>query len=395
MKQTRQLAVQPRRHSWVEINLGALERNALRLKALLPSGTELMAVLKADAYGHSAVGVWPVLQASGVSALGVASVDEGVQLREAGVELPILVLGPVPDWAMPMAATYDIALAVFSPQQWPGLQAAYAQTGKTVLAHIKVDTGMHRVGVATAEAVDFWQGCLALGPALTIKGIFTHLACGEDEAKTLAQWQLWQNVLSQISPLPGGLPPVRHVVNTDGLFSLQETLKADAQAPEALRGSTMGRLGIGLFGYLPGQPQQANALGLEPVMGLKARIAHLQTLPAGEGVSYGHRFVTQRPTVLATLPLGYADGVPRGLSGQLQAQLNGQTVPQVGTITMDQLLLDVTDCPSVQVGDTVTLLGDGLTLTHWTQTLNRHALNTLEYELMCGLRVRLPRVYTR
>jgi alanine racemase len=377
---TRQPTTQPRRDAWVEVNLAALETNALHVRRVVPNDKALMAIVKADAYGHGAVMVLPVLEACGFSRLGVSNVDEAVQLREAGVQLPILVLGGVPDWAIPTAVQYHLQLSIFTQRHLDNVAACYRLTGETLPVHIKVDTGMHRIGVPWQQAAAYYQQCLAAGPSVKVEGMFTHLACAETEAPTRVQLERWAQVMASLAqPLPG----LRHATNTEG--TLRFLPLADEQC-------NLVRVGLALFGYGGNDPAV-----LQPVMGLKARIVHVQTVPAGEGVSYGHRWQADTPRILATIPVGYADGVPRALFNQMEALLQGRRVPQVGVITMDQMMFDITDVPGsgdITVGDTLTLLGEQhgqrITLTDWA---NR--LGTIEYELMCALRVRLPRIYTR
>ena len=394
MKPTRQPRSQPRRDAWVEIDLGALEHNARALRALVPADKELMAVIKADAYGHGAAMCIPLLEACGVSRVGVASVDEALQLRDAGVETPILVLGGVPDWAVPAALAEKLTLTVFTERHLDILATSYRQTGAPATVHVKVDTGMNRIGVPWREAPAFFRACKALaeGPRAAIRweGVFTHFASAEDPAATATQWQRWQDTLAGLDALfpTGGAPTLRHAANSVGALRF---------AP-ALAGSAMVRMGIAFYGYVSGDPLPPGP-ALRPVMGLKARISHLHGVEAGEAVSYGGRFVARRPTRVATLPLGYADGVPRGLSDRMEALVRGVRVPQIGSVTMDQLMLDVTDLPGVgpsalEVGETVTLLGregdESITLTDWAR-----ALGTIEYEPMCGRRVRRPKGYVR
>jgi alanine racemase len=389
MSTSRQLPLQPRRDAWVEINLGALERNVRRIRERLQPDTSLMAVVKADAYGHGAPMCVPMLLASGVESVAVASMDEAIQLRESGVHCPILVLSAVPAWAVPVAAQHKISLTIFQPRQLEALKNAYQLTGLPVSVQIKVDTGMHRIGIALEEATAFYQACQDLGGAIQIDGLYSHLACSDDPNTTALQYQRWQTWLETLAkPLPRWV----HFSNSGGL---------DTLAPESWQACNVLRPGLILWGY-SAYKQAPWSQHLEPVMGLKARITHVQALPSGEGVSYGHRFVTRRESRIATLPLGYADGVPRGLSQKLELLYQGKRVPQVGTITMDQMMVDITDLPQLTVGDTLTLLGqsgppnvapslrDSITLEDWAQILN-----TIPYELMCGLRVRLPRIYVR
>lgn len=377
MKFSRNLPIQTRRDAWVEINLGRLEANVRKIRQAIPEAVDLMAIVKADAYGHGAVMTIPTLEASGVKMVGVASMDEAIQIRRAGLEIPILVIGGIPDWAVHVAADYNIQLTVFEENHLESLQNAFNLTGKPVRVHIKVDTGMHRIGVDSRHAVEFIRHCQSL-PYIIFEGMFTHLACAEDPQVTKLQRERWQEILSQIDPLPRTL----HFANSVGALSYPT------------ENDNLVRMGIAFFGYAPQLP------GLQPVMGLKARIIHLQEVPPGEGVSYSYTYTTPsgQPTRIATLPLGYADGVPRILSNKIEALLHGIRVPQVGNITMDQMMFDVTQVPDAVIGEAMTLLGheegpngiERITLSDWAQKAN-----TLEYELMCGLRVRLPKTYTR
>jgi alanine racemase len=277
-----------------------------------------------------------------------------------------------------MAWHYDLHLTVFSTAHLKAIEEAKLPGPLGV--HIKVDTGMHRIGIPWQEAPALLQA-VAASPALRWHGLFTHMADGHTQATTLAQLTRWQHVLASLPPHGSAQrPPWIHVANSATLLCQGQHLQAS--------GSTLVRFGLAAYGYEPALPHS------QPVMGLKARITHVQTVPAGEGVSYGHTWVASQPSVIATLPLGYADGVPRGLSDTLKVSVHGQQVPQVGRITMDQLMIDVTQLPHVAVGDVVTLLETGanasLTLTPWAE-----ALATIPYELLCGLRVRLPRSYER
>jgi alanine racemase len=385
MKSLRNLPAQPRRDAWVEVNLDAIEANARAIRTLIPPHVSLMAIVKADAYGHGAAMVLPTLEASGVSMAGVASMDEAIHVRQAGIKIPVLVIGVVPDWAVQYATDYDIQLTMFEPHHLDSLQKAYWQDRKPFKVHIKVDTGMHRIGIPWEQAVAFIRQCQHLD-FVQVEGIFTHLADSHDEALTQAQLARWAQVCSAIQPLPRYV----HASNSGHALS-PNAFGAAAQAP-----NNLARLGIAFFGY--GNHPQQHALHLKPAMSLKARIMHLQSVPADTGISYGHIFHTQAPSMIATVPLGYADGVPRALSGKIDGMLAGTRVLQVGTITMDQMMFDVTGVSDAMVGDTITLIGredDGETgpaiwLNDWAAKAN-----TIEYELMCALRVRLPKTYTR
>jgi alanine racemase len=380
MKFSRDVQLQLLRDAWVEVNLDALEANARGLRRFIPASVEMMAIVKADAYGHGAITMIPILQAYGVSMVGVAAMDEAIQIRQAGLKIPILVIGAIPDWAVQVAADYDVQLTVFEQHHLDSIRQAYARNGKPVHVHVKLDTGMTRIGIQPDDALAFIDQCQN-DPAMVCEGIFTHLACTEDAQVSALQFERFQGVVQHLKK------PVKrlHFANTGGALCYPHTHL------------DMVRIGKGFYGYMPLLAHPVD-LTLIPVMRLKARIIHRQTVPAGTGVSYSHTFKTTRDSVIAVLPLGYADGVPRCLSNKMEVLVRGVRCPQVGRLTMDQMMIDVTDVPEVALGETVTLLGeeegpggnDSITLTDWATMAG-----TSEYELMCALRVRLPKVYTR
>lgn len=374
MKTTRQSYINVHRDAWVEVNLEDLAQNVKQLKSLVKDDVKLLAVVKADAYGHGAVMTAPTMLASGVDMLGVASIDEGLNLRDAKIDCEILVLGAVPVWAFESAVENDITLSIFSIEHLKAAKQAFERTSKKVKAHIKIDTGMNRIGVIQNEAVEFIkevQDC----DFIDLKGIFTHLACAEDEKETELQFQKWNEIISQIDTKDLLL----HVLNTAGLMSYP-----DYQY-------NLVRAGIGLYGLMPELPKcSKNAnLQLKQIISLKGRITRIHTMEANEGISYGHTFVAGKSIKVATVPIGYADGVPRALSNKIYGLIEGKKVKQIGNITMDQMMFDITDI-EIKEGDVITLLGDGISIDNWAKIVN-----TINYELTCRLKVRLPRVYTR
>lgn len=377
MKFNRLSYLNTKRDAWVEINLDYIEKNVIEMKRFTRSGSKMLAVVKADAYGHGSVMITPTLLASGVDMLGVASIDEGMQLREAQINVPILVLGAAPVWAFDYAAANDITLSLFSEEHIEAARLTYNKTGIKPKVHIKVDTGMNRIGVSPKNAVKLIkdvQDC----DFIVLEGIFTHFACAEDEAKTKMQLKLWDDILTQ--------------VNTDNL--LIHCCNTAATIAFKDIEYNMARAGIGIYGYVPDLINGVKDIpSLKPVISLKGRITNIHTVTKNEGVSYCHTYITKEDTKIATVPIGYADGVSRKLSNKIYGLLNGKKVLQIGNITMDQMMFDITGIDA-QEGDVITLLGaDGdefISIDDWA-----NILNTINYELLCRLKVRLSRVYTR
>lgn len=373
MKNIRQTNVNIHRDSWVEINVGNLAYNAAEFRKHVPADTKLLAVVKADSYGHGSIMLAPTLLASGFDMLGVASIDEGVDLRNAKITCDILVLGAVPVWAVESAVNADISIAVFSKEHLKACKQAYERTGRKPKVHIKLDTGMNRIGVSVDDAVEFIKEAQNAG-YLNLQGIFTHFANAENREKTQIQIDKWNYVLSQIDTT--GL--MLHIQNTVGTMCYE------------IPKSNMRRVGIALYGLWTDMPDNKGFRpDLRPVMSVKGRIVNVHTAKDGEGVSYGHTFTAKGDRKIATIPIGYADGVSRGLSNKIYGILNGKKVPQVGNITMDQMMFDITGVDA-EIGDIITLIGDGISIDEWAEILG-----TINYELCCRLKVRLPRVYTR
>lgn len=373
MKNVRQAKVNIHRDSWVEVNIENLAHNAKEIRKNVFTDTKLLAVVKADSYGHGSVMLAPTLLASGFDMLGVASIDEGVDLRNAKITSEILVLGAVPVWAVESAVGADLTISIFSKEHLQACENAYKRTGIKPKVHIKLDTGMNRIGVRIEDAVEFIKTAQK-AKYLNLQGVFTHFANAENREKTQLQIDKWNEILSQVDTT--GL--LLHIQNTVGTMCYD--------VPK----SNMRRVGIALYGLWTDMPDEKGFRPeLKPVMSLKGRIVNIHTAKTGEGVSYGHTFKPQAERVIATIPIGYADGVSRGLSNKINATLNGKQVPQVGNITMDQMMFDITGVEA-QVGDVITLLDENNTIDNWAKILG-----TINYELTCRLKVRLPRVYTR
>ena len=374
MKNVRQTNVNIHRDSWVEINIGNLAHNAQEIRKNVPAGTKLLAVVKADSYGHGSVMLAPTLLASGFDMLGVASIDEGVDLRNAKINAEILVLGAVPVWAIETAIENNIAIPIFSDAHIEACKQAYRRTGAKPKVHVKIDTGMNRIGIGYDKAIDFIkkvQGC----DFIDLKGIFTHLAIAEDRKGTQVQIDRWNHVIENIDTT--GL--LLHIQNTVGTMCYD------------IPKSNMRRVGIALYGLYPDMPEDSEGFrpDLKQVISLKGRIVHIHEAKDREGVSYGFTYRADGNRTIATIPVGYADGVSRGLSNKIYGILNGKKIRQVGNITMDQMMFDITGVDA-ELGDVITLLDEENSIDEWAKILG-----TINYELTCRLKVRLPRVYTR
>jgi len=374
MKNVRQTNLNIHRDSWVEINVENVAHNIKAIKSIVPDGKKLLAVVKADAYGHGSVMLAPTILASGADMLGVASIDEGIDLRNAKINADILVLGAVPVWAVESAVKSNLIISIFSIEHIEACRQAFLRTGKKVRAHVKLDTGMNRIGISPDDALEFIkqiENC----DFIQLEGIFTHLAMAENREETQKQIEKWNYVISNVETK--GL--LLHVLNTAGAMCYD------------IPNTNMIRAGIAIYGLMPDLPQNGKVLDidLKPVISLKARVVNIHVAHDGDGVSYGHTYKAEGNRTIATVPLGYADGVPRLLSNKIYASVNGIEIPQIGNITMDQMMFDITGV-EVNLGDVITVLDETNSIDKWAKILG-----TINYELTCRLKVRLPRIYTR
>ena len=365
--------------AWVEVSQTALAHNVHQLQQLLAPPTKMMAVVKADGYGHGAVTVAQTVLKAGASWLAVATLPEGAELREAGIAAPILILGAVNTPAEINAiAHWKLQPTIGNVQQAQLFSATMTEKGKTLPVHLKLDTGMSRLGTPWYQAKEFVQLVSQL-PGLQIASIYSHLATADDPnpAVMIEQNQRFQQAISQLKTKQI-FPPRLHLANSAATL-------ADANLHYDLV-----RIGLSLYGLYP-SPHLHSRVNLQPALQVKARVTQIKTLPAGTGISYGHKFVTDRELTIAVVGIGYADGVPRNLSNRLQVLVRGQKVPQIGTITMDQLMIDISSIPDLQPTEVVTLIGkDGdleISADDWAQTLG-----TISWEILCGFKHRLPRV---
>ncbi|MEA5503805.1 alanine racemase [Halotia wernerae UHCC 0503] len=367
--------------AWVEIDLGALSYNVQQLVQYLSPRTQLMAVVKADAYGHGAITVAQTALQSGASWLGIATVPEGIQLREAGIEAPILILGAThtPE-QIHAIAHWKLQPTLCSPKQALIFSNVLEVINydSPVPIHIKLDTGMSRLGTNWQQAAEFVQLVQRL-PHLAIASIYSHLATADSLDLTVmqAQHQRFEEAIAQLKGM-GIKIPCLHLANSAATLT-NSALHYD-----------IVRVGLAVYGLYPAAHLQT-AIDLKPVLQLKARVTQVKTIAAGTGVSYGHQFIAPHELRLAVVGIGYADGVPRNLSQNMQVLIRGQRVPQIGTITMDQLMLDVSAIPDLQEGEIVTLLGEQgkeqISANNWAERLN-----TISWEILCGFKHRLPRV---
>ena len=367
------------RWAWAEVDLSAVVHNVRRLRALTPPRTRFLAVVKADGYGHGAVPVARAALAAGAQQLGVATVDEGIALREAGIDAPVLILSEPPPEAAPDVVTHGLVATVTTGAFAAALgQAARAQGGSAPF-HLKVDTGMSRIGVRAEEA-----GAVAAElrgvPGLVHAGTFTHLATADE---------------------PGGLAVDRQVERFEQALAAMRARALDPGLVHAANSAAtvlhprthydMVRCGIAIYGLAP-SPAAPDRVDLRPAMAVRARVSLVKRIGPGEGVSYGLTYRAAAPTTIATLPLGYADGLHRVLSGRMSVLLGGRRCAQVGRVCMDQLMVEAPDGLAVAVGDEAVVVGRQGPEQIVLEELAGLA-GTINYELACAFGMRLPRRY--
>lgn len=376
----RQIVVlRPDRPTWLEIDLGAIADNTRRLKAR-SGGAPLMAVIKADAYGHGAVRVARTVLHNGADHLGVACLAEAAALRREGVDAPILVLGWTPGWQARDAAALGVALTVYDHDTAAALDAAGRDLDRAVAVHVKVDTGLHRLGLPPADAVPF-LGALAQLPHLVVEGLFTHLAAADEvepgaRAATDAQLATFRRVLADAAAA-GLRPPLAHAANSAALLGRDDAV------------FDLVRPGIALYGLAPSAAVGDD--GLRPALAWKTQVAQVHDLAPGEAVGYGRTWVAERPARIATIPVGYADGFRRGPARWRHVLVRAAAAPLVGRVSMDQAAVDVTDVAGVRTGDEVVLIGR-----QGGQIITAEAvaewLGTVNYEVVSQILARVARV---
>lgn len=365
------------RNVWAEVDLSAIAKNVQETRKTLKPATKICAVVKADAYGHGAVPVATAALAAGVNYLAVSMTQEALELREAGIMAPILILGALTPEHEKAVVDHNITQTVFDLASAQALSAAAIQENKIAKVHLAVDTGMNRIGCLPCEAGEMAAAITAL-PHVELEGVFSHFACADEADKTYShlQQKRFAAALKNIEAAGVKIPLV-HFDNSAGITEIPECHY------------NMVRQGITLYGWWP-SPEVKQCLDLRPVMTLKAEIVFIKDVPAGERISYGGTYTTTHLTKVATLPLGYADGISRKLSNKGYVLIRGHKAPIIGRVCMDQLMLDVTDVPNVAVGNEAIIFGGGElsldTVAGWMETIN--------YEVLCLLSTRIPRKYT-
>lgn len=372
------------RPAWVEVNLSNLDYN-IKSIAKKANGRQLIGVVKADAYGHGAVRVAEVLRANGVQIFAVATLQEAVTLREAGAQEEIIVLGLTPDLYADVVVKYDITAVCCSSQNAKALSAAAVAAGKTVSLLIAVDTGMGRIGYQADDpqtAIADLKIIQTL-PGVQLRGMFSHMSTADCRDKAYSKFQEYQyNGFYEAVTAAGIALPFRTFANSASIMEIP-SIRFDAVRP-----------GVILYGCYPSDEVDPAELDIRPVMSVKASIVHLKEVGVGFSVGYGRKFVSDRPSKIATLALGYADGYPRPYSAAAKVLVNGVVCSLAGNICMDQCMVDVTDVPDVTVGDEVIILGsDGKNAV--TAEDIAKATGTINYEILCAFGQRLPKVYVK
>jgi len=366
------------RPTYADVDLGAIRHNFRTLRALVPPAVRMLGVVKADAYGHGAVEVSRALEAAGIDMLAVALVEEGRALRDAGLRAPILVMGVAPDDEIDPALACGLTLTVVDAETAAAVERRAAARGGRAAVHLKIDTGMNRLGVRAEDAAATAAAVAGMAH-LDLEGAYTHFACadGADDAASARQLARLRAALGAMREA-GVRPPLVHAANSSALVTM----------PESHFG--MVRTGLALYGVPP--CKAAEGVNLRPALSVRTRVAQIKRAAAGEGVSYGHRWRAARDSVLGVLAIGYADGYPRALGAGGQARAGGRLVPVAGTVCMDAVMVDLTDVPGAAPGLEVVLIEADNSSPLGAAAVARLA-GTIPYEIFTGLGRRLPRVY--
>ncbi len=370
---------------YVEVNLDFIIENLDNMKEHIAENTKILAVIKTDGYGHGGIPIAKnIEQLDYLFGFAVATAEEAFELREAGIKKPILVLSYTFPYAYPRFIEENIHVTVFREDTLEQLSRAAKEAGRKAMVHIKVDTGMGRIGIMPNEqGVSFIKKALSM-EEIDVEGIYTHFACADEIDKTSAKRQIevFTSFVEKAEQETGYKIPIHHCSNSAGIIEL----------PQA--NMDMVRAGITLYGLMPSDEVCAKTIPLKPALSLHSHIVYVKTIQKGQTVSYGSKFVASQETKVATVPLGYGDGYPRSLSSKGYVLIKGQKAPILGRVCMDQFMVDVTDIPDTKEGDLVTLIGR-----NGDACITADALGELSgrfnYELVCDLNQRLPRVYIK
>ncbi|GAA0772727.1 alanine racemase [Clostridium subterminale] len=371
------------RPSWAEVDLDALRNNVREVKRV-SEGKEIIATIKADGYGHGAIDIYKAIMDEGINRFAVAVITEAIELRKAGVDIPIIILGFTPKEFYDEVIDLEIEQTIYNYEDAKILSDMAMEKNNIAKIHIAIDTGMGRIGFLTTREQAREVHRITKLKGVRIVGIFTHFATADEEDKTYANFQIEKfNEFNKYLEELGVNIPFKHVSNSAAIIDF----------PDLPYGGV--RAGIMLYGYYPSNYVNKNNVSLIPVMSLKCKIVHLKKIQEGDYVSYGRLYRAPAERIIGTLPIGYADGISRALTGKAKVIVNGKVVPMVGRICMDQCMIDVTDVLDVKVGDEVILIGKDNIGNVITADDIAEVLGTVNYEIICDISKRVPRVYTK
>ncbi|WP_110112687.1 alanine racemase [Bacillus sp. CGMCC 1.16541] len=369
------------RDTWVEIDVHAIQFNMEQFRGYVAPSTQLMAVVKADGYGHGAVAAAKAALAGGATYLGVALLDEALELREAGIDVPILILGYTAPHAIKKAIEANVTLTVFDHEVTDAIIAASEQAKKMVNVHVKIDSGMSRVGVRTSEEAYELATKLQAASWVKLEGIFTHFAHADstDSYYTEKQFSTFSSIIEFLHKNDITIP-IKHCCNTAGTMNFKK-MHLD-----------MVRVGIGLYGLYPDDSLKHHDIQLKQAMSFKTSVAFIKEVEAEQPISYGCTYAPKETSTIATLPVGYADGLSRLLSNKGHMLIKEQKVSIVGRVCMDQTMIDVTKIDNINIGDEVTIFGYD---DNSFQSVDEVAeiMGTINYEVVCLIGKRVPRMY--
>lgn len=369
------------RDTWAEVSLDHIQANVTQFRQFVQHPSKLMAVVKADGYGHGAIEVAKAAISAGADYLGVALLDEAIQLREAGIETPILILGYTPPRSVKEAIQYNITLTVFDEDVLDEIILHSAKLCKTAYVHLKIDTGMSRIGVTSCEEASLLAEKVMTAEYVYLEGVFTHFANAdnEDPTYTYEQFQKFHSILSYLDSKQ--IPvPIKHCCNSAATMNFPE-MHLD-----------MVRIGIALYGLYPDNSLKHHPIQLKQAMSFKTRVASIKSVEASQPISYGCTWSPNKDGKIATLPIGYADGLSRLLSNKGKVLIRDQHANIRGRVCMDQTMIDVSDVDNCSIGEEVTIFG---TSHSSFQSVDQLAewMGTINYEVVCLIGKRVPRVY--